>query len=391
MKAQIATVLLALPLLMEARPLQAADTTPNTEVSAPATAPPATPTIEPATTDSTASTQSSSTKKGKKRKNGSLDGSASAPDKLKVSGYIQFYYKTRVERSGDGAVEPDVFRFGRVQVQFSGEVQPKLRYVVEIDPRSPQIAGVMRDCYLQWEFHPGQRLRFGQMKTPFGWENRTSSSDLFTVNRTEVGELFGRGLTLRDSGLGWFGRVPLGEGFRIENEVTVTNGAGLSAQADDDHRKNVFGRLGGRWKTKPVTVSLGLSGATGTMNEPIDPEAPDEPQLSFEFTRFGTDMEFDTRRAFTVVEFAQGNEKANVPDEGGTLSAWYLLVAGKTRWDAGPVVRYDVFDSDSHRWTLGGYYGPPGQDFRAMVTYEVVTEDEFRHDDRVLVWTQLRF
>jgi hypothetical protein len=222
-----------------------------------------------------------------------------------------------------------------VKVQVDGNVMRHLSYVVEIDPRSPQLAGVVRDCYIEWEFLPHQALRAGQMKTPFGWENRTSSADLYTVDRTEVGELFGRGLTLRDMGLGLFGHVALGRGFRIEDEVTVTNGAGLTVQADDDHRKNVFGRLGGRWKTKPVTVSLGMSAATGTINEGPDPQAPKDPLLSFDFRRIGTDLEVDTRYAFAVGEFAYGREKANLPDEGGRLYAYYVLVAGKTPWDVG--------------------------------------------------------
>ncbi|NOT34264.1 MAG: hypothetical protein HOP12_08865 [Candidatus Eisenbacteria bacterium] len=309
----------------------------------------------------------------------------------RVSGYIQIYYKSRVERSGDRVTEPDVFRFGRVKIQVDGKLSPAVSYVVEIDPRSPQVEGLLRDCYLEWGFHPHQALRAGQMKTPFGWENRTSTADLFTVNRTEVGELFGRGLKLRDIGVGWFGHVPLGRGFRIEHELTVTNGAGLSVQADDDRRKNVFGRLGFRSKRPSATVWLGVSGASGSVNEPIDPGPPPVPGLSIDFNRLGVDAELDTRRALAVVEYARGEENASLPDQGGTLDAWYVLVAGKTRWNGGPVVRYDVFDTDTHRWTIGVYHGLPGAPLRAIVTYEVMSEPDLRHDDRLLVWMQVRF
>jgi hypothetical protein len=67
------------------------------------------------------------------------------------------------------------------------------------------------------------------------------------------------------------------------------------------------------------------------------------------------------------------------------------LLAGKTPWDVGPVARYDDFDGSYHRWTLGAYYGLPRETFRSMVTYEIVHEDGKRHDDRLLLWTQLRF
>ncbi|MFN0152156.1 MAG: porin [bacterium] len=324
---------------------------------------------------------------------GSPDSSGAKPKKPKpkISGYIQFYYRTRIERSGDNITSPDAFRFGRVKIRFTGKAQPGVTYVVEVDPRSPQISGVMRDCYIQWEFVDGQRLRFGQMKTPFGWENRVSTTDLYTINRTEVSELFGRGLTLRDIGVGCFGRIPLGNGFRIEDEITITNGAGLGAQADDDKRKNVFARLGARKKAESATLWLGVSGATGTVNEPSDPETPDEPGLSFDFQRFGVDVGVDTRHAFAVVEYAYGDEKANDPEEGGALAAWYLLVAGKTSFGVGPVVRYDVFDEDITRWTVGGYYGLPGAALRSIVTYEVSKEAEFDNDDRLLAMLQLLF
>lgn len=309
----------------------------------------------------------------------------------KISGYIQYYYKARVDQDGDGVTEPDVFRFGRVKVQFSGAVSPKLTYVVEIDPRSPQIAGVMRDCYLQWEFQPNQNLRFGQMKTPFGWENRESTANLYTVTRTEVGEGFGRGLTLRDIGVGLFGRIPLGGGWRLEDEITLTNGAGLSVQADDDGRKNLFGRFGARWKGKSVTFSGGISGASGTINEPADPGPPPQPGLSTSFKNWGVDMEVDAPFLFAVAEYAKGSAEANLPDEGGDSDAWYVLVAGKTRWNLGPVVRYDTFDGTYNRWTAGGWYGAPREKFRVLVTYDWVKQDGERRDDRLLAWVQVRF
>ena len=82
---------------------------------------------------------------------------------------------------------------------------------------------------------------------------------------------------------------------------------------------------------------------------------------------------------------------SDLAGEGGTLHAYYVLVAGKTPWDVGPVLHYDDFNSEVHRWTMGAYYGLPRETFRAMITFEVVTEAGKRHDDRLLVWSQVRF
>ncbi|MEN9580170.1 MAG: hypothetical protein RJA70_3179, partial [Pseudomonadota bacterium] len=176
-----------------------------------------------------------------------------------------------------------------------------------------------------------------------------------------------------------------------EDEATLTNGAGLNVQAEDDRRKNVFGRLGLAWKAKKLKLGLGVSAASGTMNEPAVVGPPPEPALSFDFKRIGVDLSADTRYAFAVAEYAQGDEQASDPDESSEPNAWYVLMAGKTPWDVGPVVRYDVFDGESPRWTLGAYYGPPRASFRAIVTYEIFSEDGDRHDDRLLIWSQVRF
>ncbi|MEN9577344.1 MAG: hypothetical protein RJA70_353, partial [Pseudomonadota bacterium] len=166
---------------------------------------PVTPTPESAvTTSEKRAVRATDSPEGAVRSNSLVLPAREAPEHLdttpRISGYIQVYFKQRFEQDGDGTTEPNLFRFGRVKVQLDGKVLPMLKYVIEIDPRSPQLAGVIRDAYIQWQFFPGQKLRVGQMKTPFGWENRTSSAELYTVNRTEVGEMFGRGLTLRDLG-----------------------------------------------------------------------------------------------------------------------------------------------------------------------------------------------
>ena len=82
-------------------------------------------------------------------------------------------------------------------------------YQLEIDPRSPQIAGVMRDAYIALHVIPTQEIRLGQQKTPWGYENLVSSLKMYVVTRTEIGEGVGRGFTLRDIGIGLRGKIPL--------------------------------------------------------------------------------------------------------------------------------------------------------------------------------------
>ncbi len=102
----------------------------------------------------------------------------------------------------------------RVRLGVRGDLYKWLSYEVEVDPRAPEVKGLLRDAYLAFKFIPRHQLRFGQQKTQFGYENRESSSDLFAVNRTELSDALSRGVNLRDIGVGVIGNVRLGKGWR---------------------------------------------------------------------------------------------------------------------------------------------------------------------------------
>ena len=151
---------------------------------------------------------------------------------------------------------------------MSGKVWPWISYDVEVDPRAPEVAGVLRDAYITLRFIPRHRVRLGQQKTQFGYENRESSSRLFAVNRTEVSDNLSRGPNLRDIGIGLLGSLPLGGGLRIEDAVTLTNGTGLNVQADDTDMKTVWGRLGVRYQFDGSWVRLGGIGRHRRLRRP---------------------------------------------------------------------------------------------------------------------------
>lgn len=64
-------------------------------------------------------------------------------------------------------------------------------------------------------------------------------------------------------------------------------------------------------------------------------------------------------------------------------------------WDVGPIARYDTMDipeEDFRRWTLGAYFGLADDRLRALVNYEYrKVKDDVRGDDRLYLWTQVRF
>jgi hypothetical protein len=313
---------------------------------------------------------------------------------VRFFGSAQVHYRHAFETGDDGVYDAPNFRVQRVRLGVRGDLHRWLSYEVEIDPRSPEITGVLRDAFLAFKVIPRHQIRVGQQKTQFGYENRVSSTDLFAVNRTEVSDALSRGINLRDVGVGLIGNLRLGKGWRFEDAVTVVNGDGFNVQADRTRRKNVWGRAGLRYRrdSADLTVRVGASAATGDqIDEGADPlDTADD--FLFEFSRLGTDVEIDHPRFFASAEYVRGTNTETRADTDDELSGYYLNLAGKTPWKIGPIVRLDSFADEFRRWTIGGYYGLPNVPLRVMVNYEYrALKDGVRGDDKLYVWTQVRF
>ncbi len=309
-------------------------------------------------------------------------------------GFVQTHYRHAFETGDDGVFDAPNFRVQRVRLGVRGDLNSWLSYEVDVDPRAPAATGFLRDAYLAFKFIPRHEVRVGQQKTQFGYENRESSSDLFAVNRSELSDALSRGPNLRDIGVGLIGNVRLSKGWRFEDAITVVNGDGMNVQADATRRKNIWGRAGLRYRqdAADLTVRVGVSGATGDgIVEGIDPlDAADDYRQSF--TRTGADVQVNHRRFLATAEFVTGVNENTLTGEADDLSGYYVNVAGKTRWRVGPTVRLDTFADEFRRWTIGAYYGLPNVPLRVMVNYEYrELKDGVRGDDKLYVWTQVRF
>jgi hypothetical protein len=324
---------------------------------------------------------------------------ASKPKRLKplrVFGYIQVHFRQAIATGADPNVDNGDFRVQRARLGVKGDVFSWLGYDLEIDPRAPEITGVLRDAFLALRFIPRHELRLGQQKTQFGYENRESSSKLYAVNRAEVSDNLSRGgVTLRDIGVGLLGDVKLGSGFRIEDALTVVNGDGMNTQADSTKMKDFWGRVGGRYKRARLAnldIRLGVSGGIGDyIDEGDDPlDASDDFRLKFR--RLGADVEVDHDWFFVSSEYVWGHDEDTVSGESTDLAGYYVNVVGKTPWRVGPIVRYDTLDDDFERWTFGTFYGLANAPFRLMLNYEYRKQrDGVRADDKFYVWAQARF
>lgn len=342
----------------------------------------------------------SRTKSGKGEKESKGDDENKGPD---LYGFAQIFYRHAFETGSDGVVDNDNFRVQRVRLGIKGDVTPWASYVVEIDPRAPEVSGILRDAYLRLDVVPNHQIRIGQQKTQFGYENRESSSDLFAVNRTEVSDNLSRGLNLRDIGVGIIGHFPINDTWRIEDALTIVNGAGLNVQDDNTSTKNYWGRVGVRHRTgKDSWERLGFSASTGDFIDEQDPEDTADDTLT-NFRRWGVDLEVDRKWFFVSAEYVSGDEEVSLVEDPGAGTeedkpdGYYVNLVGKTPWHIGPIVRYDVFSDSFARWTVGAYYGEPKDKIRVLLNYEYREKFEDalgnvgRGDDKLYLWTQVRF
>lgn len=315
--------------------------------------------------------------------------------KIEIGGVIQVHYMTELNTNGDTIRDPGGFRILRARLIAKGDLNKYISYQLMIDPRAPEQGGILRDAYLEFHLLKNQSIRVGQQKTQFGWENRQSITELYTVNRAEMSDGVSRGENLRDIGIGLIGHIKLNETWRFENAITFTNGTKMNVTGpyDFNTKKALWGRVGLRYKNDALECRIGGSFGAGGLRYLGDDIVDPADDVYADFNRFGADMEIDHRLFFLAAEYGAGEDMA-----GDTLyddpMGYQALIAWKTKWNAGPLVRYDVFQDEWSVWTFGAYYGEPKDKFRILFNYIArgnVIDIPKGHDDRMYLQAQIKF
>lgn len=108
--------------------------------------------------------------------------------KLKVSGLFQGWYS-----AADAGVV-DTFRLRRAEIKFSGDVSPRVKWTVMVDPSKTlslasggssisQSGRLMQDAFISLNWKPKFTVEVGEQKIPLGLEGTTSSGKLDVVER----------------------------------------------------------------------------------------------------------------------------------------------------------------------------------------------------------------
>jgi Phosphate-selective porin O and P len=310
----------------------------------------------------------------------------------KISGVIQVHYFNEFNTNGDSIRDPDGFRILRARLIAEGKISKKISYELMIDPRAPEQGGILRDAFMTFDVIKDQQIRVGQQKTQFGWENRQSITELYTVNRAEMSDGLSRGENLRDIGIGMLGHIKINKQFRIEDAVTFTNGArsNVAGPFDFNTKKAVWGRIGIRFKNENWLVRAGGYGGLRYLNDLLLDPSDD---LYVDFKRWSTDVQIDHRYFFFAGEYGQGTDRVSDTLFGEPMG-YQVHLALKTKWNIGPLAKYDVFEDEWKVWTFGLYYGQPKDKFRVLANYVMrgnVTDVVGGHDDRLYIQMQIKF
>jgi Phosphate-selective porin O and P len=315
--------------------------------------------------------------------------------KPEISGVLQVHYFNEFNTNGDTIRDPDGFRILRARLTAKGKISKCISYEIMIDPRAPEQGGILRDAFISFDLLKNQSIRVGQQKTQFGWENRQSMTQLYTVNRAEMSDGLSRGENLRDIGIGLIGHVKINKQFRFENAITFTNGArsNVAGPFDFNTKKALWGRLGLRYKSDNWLVSWGVSFGLGGIRYLYDNLIDPSDDLYADFKRLGTDLQIEHKYFFLAAEYGFGTDQVSDTLYGEPMG-YQTILALKTKWKVGPLVKYDVFEDEWKVPTCGVYYGDPKDRFRILVNYVFrgnVTDIPKGHDDRLYVQMQIRF
>ncbi len=168
---------------------------------------------------------------------------------LQLDGLLQIWYVHDPE-----AESRETFRLRRAEIKLSGEIMPKIRWTVMVDPakdlkvtKTPasgltaangvavdQQSRILQEVFVRIEPLPHHQIDVGQFKIPIAEEGRRSSSQLDTIERAIISRTFG---DKRDIGIQATGTFP-----RLEYRIGLFNGEGIN-QSDQNDKKDYTGLL----------------------------------------------------------------------------------------------------------------------------------------------------
>jgi Phosphate-selective porin O and P len=206
--------------------------------------------------------------------------------KIRFTGLIQSWYSA-------GTDTKNTFRFRRLEMKFTGQILPKVKWTLMIDPAkalnvnttsatvggvpvitsvSPnQSSRILQEAYITLNYIKDVNIDIGQYKIPLSQEALQSSSALDTVERALFLSDRSRGGGLadnRDFGIQFSGLL----GKNVNYQIGVFNGTGENQNISDTNQQKA---VVGRFIFRPAFfkgLQVGTSGAWSNSDRITNPK-----------------------------------------------------------------------------------------------------------------------
>lgn len=336
---------------------------------------------------------------------------------MKIGGFIQGQYETGDAPDARYAGIEDRFLLRRARVNVAGTFKEDFDYKLEADFGANALGeqtayrAQLTDVFINWSKYEFANVKFGQFKTPFGYEQLVSDTKLTTIERSLPNDRITDG---RQIGLGLSGDF-----FkkRLSYSAGVFNGSGVNTSANDNESYMWAGRVSGvafdgKVADRDTRVAVGVNALTsrdkGTTKTGFGFDSvPGGAVDNLFFGRrnsYGIDAQikwwlFGLEAEYLLAHFEPSNR---LPSDDIDGDGWYVMGTAEVwpkRLQA--LVKYETFNPNrdlagdsSDVWTFGLTYFLKGDDIKFAVNYLLGTSGAGTARDnqgRLLTRVQLVF
>lgn len=320
---------------------------------------------------------------------------------LKVGGYFQGQYETgdSPDARFNGIEDRALIRRARINV--SGAFKEDFDFKIESDFGANSMAETtaatpyraqITDAFVNWNKYAFANVKFGQFKTPFGYEQLLADTKILTVERSLPND---RLTDSRQIGLSVGGDIIA---KRLSYSVGAFNGSGVNQSFNDNESYMWAGRVNGvafdgKIADKEARVAVGVNALTtrdklvSKTGFGIDSVAGGAVDNLFSGRRssYGIDAQvkwwlFGLEAEYLLSHFEPSNR---VPFDDFDAEGWYVAATAEV-WPKHlqAIVKYEVLDPNrdlpnsgsatfdcSEVWTFGFNYFFKGDDLKLSVNY----------------------
>lgn len=325
--------------------------------------------------------------------------SGASEKRLILGGLLQ----TQAETGGelDSRFQNDTTRvyLRRARLSATGAFANDFDFRVEVDAAGSLSNAVglraqLTDAYVNWTKYPAARVRIGQFKSPYGFEQLVSDPVLITPERSLANDRLTQG---RQLGVMLWGDLPR----RVNYSIGAFNGTGVNTNVNDDEGFLVAGRVGATFlQSDALRFAAAVNGYRSEDLAVV--QGPDfgfaRDQFRGERHAWGADAQLTLGRADFGAEYlaASFDPTDNIPfdefDASGYYAnaAWYFIpkkLQGLIRYESFDPTDGGPGDDRTGTWAVGTNYYIRGNDLKLQLYYYRSDRDE----DRVIARFQTTF